>query len=162
MSRAVLSLGANLADPAAQLASAVAALGEAVVAASAVYATPPWGPVAQDDFLNQTVIVDDVTRDAHDWLTVCRSLETAAARERPIRWGPRTLDADVIAVWVDGRPVRSDDPELVLPHPRAAERAFVLLPWLEIDPLATLPGYGAVAGLVAALDTADIRMVTGG
>jgi 2-amino-4-hydroxy-6-hydroxymethyldihydropteridine diphosphokinase len=159
VSRAVLSLGANLGDPAGRLAAAMTALGEVVVRASAVYATPPWGPVAQDDFLNQTVIVDDPARDARGWLTVCRSLETAAARERSVRWGPRTLDADVIAVWVDGAPVLSDDPELVLPHPRAAERGFVLLPWLEIDGEAVLPGYGRVADLVAALDTTDIRPV---
>ncbi|WP_111766657.1 2-amino-4-hydroxy-6-hydroxymethyldihydropteridine diphosphokinase [Nakamurella deserti] len=162
MTRAVLSLGSNLGDPAAQLAEAVHALGAVVVAASAVWSTPPWGPVAQDDFLNRTVVVDDPDRDARGWLDVCRRLETAAARERPVRWGPRTLDVDVIAVWADGVPVTSDDPELVLPHPRAAERAFVLLPWLEIEPDAVLPGHGAVAGLVAALDTGGLRKVTDG
>ena len=68
MTRAVLSLGSNLGDPAAQLATAVAALGDVVVAASAVYRTPPWGPVPQDDFLNRTLIVDDDDRDARGWL----------------------------------------------------------------------------------------------
>jgi len=162
MTRAVLSLGSNLGDPAGRLSAAVRSLGDAVVAASGLWSTPPWGPVAQDDFLNRTVVVDDPDRDAHGWLDVCRRLETAAARERPVRWGPRTLDVDVIAVWADGVPVTSDDPELLLPHPRAAERAFVLLPWLEIEPDAVLPGHGPVAGLVATLDTDGLRKVSGG
>ncbi len=162
MTRAVLSLGSNLGDPAARLDEAVAALGDVVIAASAGYRTPPWGPVPQDDFLNRTLIVDDPDRDARGWLDICRSLEAAAARERPVRWGPRTLDVDVIAVWADGEPVFSSDPELLLPHPRAAERAFVLLPWLEIDGTAVLPGRGPVADLVAGMDTTDIRQVRGG
>lgn len=157
MTRAVLSLGANLGDPAAQLAEAVAALRDVIVAASAVYVTPPWGPVVQEDFLNQTVIVDDDRRDAHDWLGVCQELERAASRERTVRWGPRTLDVDVITVWAGGHPVLSDTPELQLPHPRAAERAFVLVPWWEIEPAAVLPGFGAVAALVAGLNPVGIR-----
>lgn len=157
MTRAVLSLGANLGDPAVQLAEALAALSDVLVAASAVYSTPPWGPVAQDDFLNQTVIVADDARDARGWLEVCRELERSASRDRTVRWGPRTLDADVITVWADGRPVLSDSPELSLPHPRAAARAFVLVPWLEVEPAAVLPGHGAVAVLVADLDTTGIR-----
>jgi 2-amino-4-hydroxy-6-hydroxymethyldihydropteridine diphosphokinase len=162
VTRAVLSLGANLGDPEQQLSAAVAALGDAVVAVSSVYVTPPWGPVPQDDFRNLTVIVEDAARDAHGWLAVCRSLEAAASRQRLIRWGPRTLDADVIAVWDDDEPVTSSDPELLLPHPRAAERAFVLLPWLEIEPGAVLPGSGPVAALVAGLATAGIRPVARG
>lgn len=159
MTRAVLSLGANLGDPAGRLAEATAALADVTVAASAIYATPAWGPVVQPDFLNRTVIVDDASRDARGWLQLCRELERAAARERTVRWGPRTLDVDVIAVWADGRPVVDDDPELTLPHPRAAARAFVLVPWLEIEPAAVLPGSGAVAVLVADLDTAGIHRV---
>ena len=76
-----------------------------------------------------------------------------------MRWGPRTLDADVITVDVHGRPVLSDDPELTLPHPRAAERAFVLLPWAEIDPTAELPGAGPIADLLEALDVRGITRV---
>ncbi len=161
MTRAVLSLGANLGDAAGRLAAAVDALGDALVAASAVYVTPPWGPVEQDDFLNRTVVVDDPARDARDWLTLAQALEEAAERTRPVRWGPRTLDVDVVAVWNDGVPVSSDDPDLLLPHPRAAERAFVLLPWVEIEPDAVLPGVGRVADLLADLDTAGIRTWTG-
>ena len=162
MTRAVLSLGANLGDAAGRLAQAVDALGDAVVAASAVYVTPPWGPVEQDDFLNRTVVVDDPARDAYGWLALARELEAAADRTRPVRWGPRTLDVDVVAVWADGVPVASDDPELQLPHPRAAERAFVLLPWAEIEPAAELPGAGRVVDLLARLDTDGIRRTAGG
>ena len=76
-----------------------------------------------------------------------------------MRWGPRTLDADVITVDVHGHPVISDDPKLILPHPRAAERAFVLLPWAEIDPTAELPGAGPIADLLDGLDTTGIPRV---
>ena len=89
-------------------------------------------------------------------------LEQAAGRDRSpsaVRWGPRTLDADVVTVEVHRSPIRSSDPELILPHPRAAERAFVLLPWAEIDPTAEIPGVGAVADLLEQLDTSGIRRV---
>jgi 2-amino-4-hydroxy-6-hydroxymethyldihydropteridine diphosphokinase len=77
-----------------------------------------------------------------------------------VRWGPRTLDVDVVTVADDdGAPVRSDDPELTLPHPRAHERAFVLVPWLTLDPTAALPGHGRVADLVAALPAEDVAAV---
>jgi 2-amino-4-hydroxy-6-hydroxymethyldihydropteridine diphosphokinase len=119
--------------------------------------------VPQDDFLNLVVIARDDDADATEWLRRCRQLERAAHRERPVRWGPRTLDVDVVAVTEsrDGRPVPviSDDPELTLPHPRAAQRAFVLLPWAEIDPAAELPGHGPVAHLVSGLDTTGIERV---
>lgn len=158
MSRAVLSLGSNLGDPAAQLDAAVASFGSAVVAASSLYRTPPWGPVTQDDFLNQTIVVDDDAVDASGWLHACRRAETAAHRERATRWGPRTLDADVIAVWEGDIPVVSDNLELILPHPHAASRGFVLLPWAEIDPGAVLPGIGPIADLLRDVDVADISV----
>ncbi len=170
MSRAVLSLGSNMSDPRAQLTSAVRALGPAVLTVSSVYLTPPWGPVEQDDFENIVLIaeVDDADEERHNvarsWLERCRELEVAAGRRRTIHWGPRTLDADVITVEQrdrlgQARPILSDDPELTLPHPRAAERAFVMLPWAEIDPAATLPGHGPIAELLAGLNTAGIRLV---
>ena len=74
-------------------------------------------------------------------------LEQAAGRTRDVRWGPRTLDVDVVTV----DSLTSDDPELLLPHPRTAERAFVLRPWLDVEPDAVLPGHGPVAALLAAL-----------
>jgi 2-amino-4-hydroxy-6-hydroxymethyldihydropteridine diphosphokinase len=75
-----------------------------------------------------------------------------------VRWGPRTLDVDVVTVTDDdGTPVRSDDPELTLPHPRAHERAFVLVPWAEVDPGAEIPGHGRVAELAAAVADGGVR-----
>lgn len=157
MSRAVLSLGSNLGDREAHLRAAVVALGPAVRSVSHLYRTPPWGPVAQPDYLNLVLIAQDEDVDPAGWLARCRGLETAAGRERLVRWGPRTLDADVVTVRVGDTDVVDDDPELTLPHPRAAERAFVLLPWAEIDPTAQLPGHGPVVDLLADLDTADLE-----
>ncbi len=159
MSRAVLSLGSNVGDRRAHLEKAVASLGKSVRAVSRIYRTPPWGPVQQDDFYNIAVIVEDATVDANGWLARCQELEQAAGRERLVHWGPRTLDADVVTVEVHRKPVVSDDPVLTLPHPRAAERAFVLVPWAEIDPTADLPGVGPIADLIAAMDLSGISRV---
>ena len=156
MSRAVLSLGSNVGDRRTHLQQAVASLGKSVRAVSRIYRTPPWGPVPQDDFYNIAVIVEDDTVDAQGWLAQCQDLEQAAGRERSVRWGPRTLDADVITVELHRKPVISADPVLTLPHPRAAERAFVLVPWAEIDPTADLPGAGPIADLIAAMDVSGI------
>jgi 2-amino-4-hydroxy-6-hydroxymethyldihydropteridine diphosphokinase len=160
LSRAVLSLGSNMGDRTAHLQTAVSALGRTVRAVSAIYRTPPWGGVEQQDFYNIVVLAEDgLVDDARWWWDRCQQLEQAAGRERVIRWGPRTLDADVITVELHGRPVRSDDPELTLPHPRAAERAFVLVPWVEVDPTAKLPGAGPIADLLEGLDTGGITRV---
>jgi 2-amino-4-hydroxy-6-hydroxymethyldihydropteridine diphosphokinase len=155
VTRAVLSLGANLGDRLANLRMAVHGLGDAVVAASPVYETAPWGGVDQPDFLNAVVIVSASGVDEWGWLATARQLEAAAGRVRTIRWGPRTLDVDVVTV--DG--VTSDDPELLLPHPGTPERATVLIPWLEIEPEAVLPGRGRVADLLAALPSDDLAGV---
>jgi 2-amino-4-hydroxy-6-hydroxymethyldihydropteridine diphosphokinase len=122
MSRAVLSIGSNLGDRLAHLRSVVAALRP--VAVSPVYETAPWGGVEQDDYLNAIVVVDDPGTDAYGWLARARELEQAAGRTRAVRWGPRTLDVDVIDV--DGG--TNADPELTLPHRRRTS-AFVLVPW---------------------------------
>lgn len=167
MTRAVLSLGSNLTvdgvEPLAHLTSAVHALGRRVRAVSSVYRTPPWGPIPQDDFLNIVVIADDDEFDPVGWLGCCRELEQAAGRERDVRWGPRTLDADVITVshWTHGHevPMTVDSPELTVPHPRAAERLFVLVPWLEVDPGAELPGRGPVSDLVDAFEHAQRKTI---
>ncbi|RPA56983.1 2-amino-4-hydroxy-6-hydroxymethyldihydropteridine diphosphokinase [Gordonia oryzae] len=157
-SRVVLSAGSNIGDPMATLAlvpDGFAAAGRdiRVVAVSDVYATAPWGGVAQDDFCNITLIVEG-TRQPHEWLRIGADLEDQAHRTREVRWGPRTLDVDVITVDTAGGTVRSADPTLTLPHPRAYQRAFVLLPWLQIDPDAELftdAGPRLVAELSAAL-----------
>jgi 2-amino-4-hydroxy-6-hydroxymethyldihydropteridine diphosphokinase len=130
MSRAVLSIGANLGDRLAALRSVVESLAPWLVAVSSVYETPPWGPVAQPDFLNAVLIAVDPDREPADWLALAHELEQAAGRVREQRWGPRTLDVDIIDV--DG--IVSGDEVLTLPHPRAAERGFVLVPWAEIEP----------------------------
>jgi 2-amino-4-hydroxy-6-hydroxymethyldihydropteridine diphosphokinase len=157
---AVLSLGGNLGDREATLRTALDALtGHGLVTASRLYETPPWGPVEQPPYLNAVAVVTS-DRDAAGWLALAHQLEQAAGRTREVRWGARTLDVDVVTVTADdGTPVRSADPELLLPHPRAAERAFVLVPWLALDPSAVLPGHGPVAGLVAALPPADVAAV---
>ncbi|WP_412540783.1 2-amino-4-hydroxy-6-hydroxymethyldihydropteridine diphosphokinase [Longispora sp. K20-0274] len=158
--RALLALGSNLGDRLATLSAAVGTLGEAIVAASKVYETPPWGDADQPAYLNMVVMVEGES----DWLAVARGLEEAAGRVRDPerRFGPRTLDVDVIMVW-DPAPVLSADPELTLPHPRAHQRAFVLVPWLELDPWAELPGHGFVADLLRdpglAADARDVVAV---
>jgi 2-amino-4-hydroxy-6-hydroxymethyldihydropteridine diphosphokinase len=156
MSRAVLSLGSNVGDRTGHLQTAVRSLGRLVRAVSSIYRTPPWGGVEQADFYNIVVIAEDDGVDPLAWWRRCQALEQEAGRERTVRWGPRTLDADVILVEVHGQAVLSDDPALTLPHPRAAERAFVLMPWAEVDPGAELPGAGSIADLLDDLDTSGI------
>jgi 2-amino-4-hydroxy-6-hydroxymethyldihydropteridine diphosphokinase len=141
VTRAVLSIGSNVGDRLAHLQSVVDALHP--VAVSPVYETAPWGGVDQDDFLNAILIVADPDTDAYGWLAKAHACEQAAGRVRDVRWGPRTLDVDVIDV--DG--IVSPDPELTLPHPRAHERDFVLVPWADVDPSAVLVGHGPVAGV---------------
>ncbi|MCX5043227.1 2-amino-4-hydroxy-6-hydroxymethyldihydropteridine diphosphokinase [Aldersonia sp. NBC_00410] len=154
MTVAVLSIGSNIGDRLAHLQSVVDGLGSRVRAVSGVYRTAPWGGVEQQDFLNAVVIAEDPELDPIGWLLLGRQLETAAQRHRDLRWGPRTLDVDVITC---GAEIRAD-PELTLPHPRAHERAFVLVPWLDVDPDATLAVAGAtrrVRDLLAELDSAE-------
>jgi 2-amino-4-hydroxy-6-hydroxymethyldihydropteridine diphosphokinase len=144
MTRAVLSVGSNVGDRLAYLRDAVDGLGNAVVAVSPVYETAPWGGVEQDDYLNAVVLADDPGLGPRGWLAKAHELEDAAARTRDVRWGPRTLDVDVIDV--DG--TTSAEEDLTLPHPRAHERMFVLVPWYDLDPDAVLPGHGAVRDLI--------------
>ncbi len=150
MSRVVLSLGSNLGDREANLAAAVAAIGPEAV--SEIYETPPWGgDDEQPAYYNVTVIATDPGKDADAWLDLAGELEIAAGRVRdPDRpYGPRTLDVDLIAVFdEDGRAVHRAEPRLELPHPRAHQRAFVLVPWLAIDREAELPGKGRVRELL--------------
>jgi 2-amino-4-hydroxy-6-hydroxymethyldihydropteridine diphosphokinase len=152
--RAVLGLGSNLGDRAATLHAAVDGLAAEtrVVAVSAIFETTPMGGLPQPDYYNAVVIVD-TDRSAAELLELAHRLESAAARVRLERWGPRTQDVDLLAY--EG--VRSDDPELTLPHPRAHERAFVLLPWLDVDPDAQLEGIGPVAELVRTVDASGVR-----
>jgi 2-amino-4-hydroxy-6-hydroxymethyldihydropteridine diphosphokinase len=160
VTRAVLSLGANLGDRAGAIRAALTALkGDGLVARSTLYETPPWGPVEQPPYLNAVAVVRG-PRAAAGWLARAHELEQAAGRTREVRWGARTLDVDVVAVTGDdGAPVLSDDPALTLPHPRAHQRAFVLVPWATLDPTAVLPGHGRVVDLVAALPPEEVAAV---
>lgn len=157
MSRAALSLGSNLGDPRAHLDRALAHLAPWTTAVSPWFRTAPWGGVEQGDFLNVVALVADPDAEPRTWLGRARDCERDAARVRDVRWGPRTLDVDVLAVVDDGgEPVVSADPELTLPHPRAHERAFVLVPWAEVDPDAVLAGWGRVAALRDALPAGEV------
>ncbi|WP_269811094.1 2-amino-4-hydroxy-6-hydroxymethyldihydropteridine diphosphokinase [Kineosporia rhizophila] len=133
----VLALGTNLGDRLMILREAVKALrateGLEVRAVSPVIQTEPVGGPEQPDYLN-AVVLAETTLSAHDVLAAANRIETAQGRERHERWGPRTLDIDVISY----AELRSYDEKLTLPHPRAHERAFVLAPWHAVDPEATL------------------------
>jgi 2-amino-4-hydroxy-6-hydroxymethyldihydropteridine diphosphokinase len=145
MTSALLSLGSNLGDRLGYLRAAVAGLADAVVLTSGVYESPPWGDPDQPPYLNAAVLVMGEGMTADDWLARAQELERLAGRQRDPdrRFGPRTLDVDVIMVWTDdGLPVVSANPALTLPHPRAHQRAFVLRPWLDIQPYAQLPDHG--------------------
>ena len=128
--RAYLSLGSNVGDRAAHLAAGIdlVAAGEPV-RASRVYETEPVGGLAQDDFWN---LVIELETDAtpRELLARARAAEEARGRTRDVRWGPRTLDVDVLLVG----DVVSDDPEITVPHPRMFERLFVLAPLAELAP----------------------------
>lgn len=139
MTRVVLSIGSNVGDSLAHLRSVTAELGPRLVSASAVFSSEPWGGVEQQDFLNAVVVADDQDRGPYQWLEFAREREEAAERVRVVRWGPRSLDVDIVVCRsVPGDDLISADPELLLPHPRAHQRAFVLTPWLDIEPDATL------------------------
>jgi 2-amino-4-hydroxy-6-hydroxymethyldihydropteridine diphosphokinase len=151
----VLALGSNLGDRLANLqlgTDVLAAAGVCAVAASGIFETAPAGGPEQGDYLNAVLLaVTGLT--AARVLAACATAEAAAGRVRTVRWGSRTLDADII-LYGD---LISDDPVLTLPHPRAGERSFVLAPWLEVQPGAILPGRGPVAELLAVLGPEGLR-----
>lgn len=162
MTRAVLSIGSNLGDRMARLQSVVDGLGGTVRAVSGVYETAPWGGVDQASFFNAVVIADDPGRDGHGWLHRAHEIEHAADRIRAQRWGPRSLDVDVVScseIFAGGEnEVIWHDEVLTLPHPLAHLRAFVLVPWAAIDPDAHLTVAGqrrAVTALLTELGPAD-------
>jgi 2-amino-4-hydroxy-6-hydroxymethyldihydropteridine diphosphokinase len=152
----VLALGSNLGDRLDILqggVDAIAGIPEVqVMTVSPVYETVPVGGPPQPDYLN-AVLLARTSLPSPALLDRLHEAEAAFDRVREVRWGPRTLDIDIIAV--EGE--RSDDPVLTLPHPRAHERSFVLAPWHDADPDAELPGHGAVAALLAKAGTEGIR-----
>lgn len=156
--RVVLSIGSNMGDRLARLQSVVDGLGTRVRAVSPVFETDAWGGVEQDPFLNAIVVAEDEGLDAAGWLHRAQQLEQQNERVREIRWGPRTLDVDLVCCFDGADEIRSADPVLTLPHPRAHQRAFVLVPWLAADPAAELSVDGRrrpVRELLDGLDAAE-------
>jgi 2-amino-4-hydroxy-6-hydroxymethyldihydropteridine diphosphokinase len=143
--KAVVSLGANIGDPKANLDLAVALLREAtdVISVSSYLQTKPVGGPEQPDYLNAVAIVESELP-AKDLLAVLNGIETAMGRTREIHWGPRVIDLDLIQY---GGLLVSDE-KLTLPHPRAHERRFVLAPWFEIEPEAILLTHGRISDLL--------------
>jgi 2-amino-4-hydroxy-6-hydroxymethyldihydropteridine diphosphokinase len=146
--KAVIALGANIDDPQENIDLAIALLREAtdIQAISSMYTTAPVGGPEQPDYINAVAIAESELP-ATDFLNMLHGIEKALGRERTIRWGPRTIDLDLIQYGS----ILSASQELLLPHPRAHERRFVLEPWLEIDPDAHLLTHGRVDGLLSAL-----------
>ncbi|KQX74635.1 MULTISPECIES: 2-amino-4-hydroxy-6-hydroxymethyldihydropteridine diphosphokinase [Aeromicrobium] len=154
--QAVLAIGSNLGDRIDKLQGAVSALEDTpevtIVAISSVYETEPVGsPDGSGKFLNAVVLID-TTLTVHTLLDRALAIEDAFGRERSEPGAPRTLDVDVIVV---GNRVAEDE-QLVLPHPRAHERGFVLVPWLEVDPEGEIPGKGFVADLIGDVDVSGV------
>lgn len=155
--RAFLSLGSNLGDRVATLAAAREALGAlpatSIVAASRLYATAPQDHEAQPEFLNQVVCLE-TGLDPRDLLAECRRIEMEHGRTRGLRFGPRTLDVDILLF----QGVESEDPELTLPHPRMLRRAFVLVPLAEVwDCAEGMPGLDVAALATAAAQHQAVR-----
>jgi 2-amino-4-hydroxy-6-hydroxymethyldihydropteridine diphosphokinase len=157
--RALVGLGGNIGDPAAAMRAALQALdarGEVRVrAVSRLFRTPPWGKVDQPDFLNAAAAVE-TSLSPRELLDACLAIERDLKRERRERWGPRTVDLDVL----DYAGLRCEDAALTLPHPRMAERAFVLAPLADIAPEFVL-GRRSIGEVLATLDRAGIEPTTG-
>lgn len=153
MTLAYVALGSNLGNPRQQVIDAMAALADLpdtrVLQRSALYRTPPWGLLEQPPFINAVAELD-TTLSPQALLQELLEIERRAGRVRAERNGPRRLDLDLL--HVDG--VRLDHPQLTLPHPRLAERAFVLLPLNDVAPGLNLPGLGRVAELLGRVDAA--------
>ena len=146
--KAVIALGANIGDPKAQMDLAVAMLREAteVISVSEYFSTKPVSDIEQPDYLNAVCIVESELP-ALDLLSLLHGIEKALGRQRLEKWGPRTIDLDLIQY---GSLLSSAD-ELTLPHPRAHERRFVLEPWISIDPEAILLTHGKISELLVQL-----------
>ena len=143
--KAVISLGANIGDPKANLDLAVGLLREAteVIADSSYLQTKPVGGPEQPDYLNAVAILES-DLPAKDLLALLNGIETAMGRTREIHWGPRVIDLDLIQYGG----LLVNDEKLTLPHPRAHERRFVLAPWFEIEPEAILLTHGRISDLL--------------
>lgn len=141
--RAFLGLGSNIGDRRAVLRLAVGAIPD-LVAVSPVYETEPVGGPEQDPFYN-IVVELDTERGPRELLELCRELEVAAGRQRIVRWGPRTLDVDVLLVG----DLVVGDPDLTVPHPRMHQRNFVMRPLLDLAPDIEVEGYDPATAIGA-------------
>lgn len=154
---ATFSLGSNLGDRLDYLQSATNALratpGLKITAISSVYETTPVGLLDQPDFLN-IVVVTESTLASTVMLERALAIEDAFGRVRVVSGGPRTVDVDLIAVG--DRRIASE--VLTLPHPRAHQRAFVLVPWHDVEPAAHLVGHGPIADILTTIDTSGVRL----
>jgi 2-amino-4-hydroxy-6-hydroxymethyldihydropteridine diphosphokinase len=154
--KATVGLGSNMGDRLANLQFAIDALnstvGTQVHSISPVYETDPVGGPAQADYLNAVVVLKTILS-PEQLLDATQQIELAAHRERSEHWGPRTLDLDLLAM----DDLILDSQNLVLPHPRAYERGFVLLPWSMLDPNYLIPGQRCVAELLAEADLSGVR-----
>lgn len=156
MTRVYLSLGSNMSNRLGHLQEAVAELEEAglhVAAVSPVYETDPIGGPAQGAFLNIVAAVDTYQM-ASEVLDLCHAVEAAHDRQRDEVWGPRTLDIDVLTYG----DIELDGADLTVPHPRAHERAFVLVPWYDLDPDCEIPGRGTVSELLESVGRRGVRL----
>jgi len=156
--RAALGLGSNLGDRLSHIEGALATIaatpGVTVVGVSPIIESVAVGGPDQPDYLNAVVVIDTVVA-PKELLALARTCEANAQRVRHEQWGPRTLDVDVLAYGE----VSSDDTELALPHPRATERAFVMMPWAAVDPQFVVAGR-TVAEWATQLDNRGIRSTT--
>lgn len=148
MSIAYLSVGSNMGDRGANLRFALKSLAERdgiqPLRGSAIYETSPWGPVAQENFLNACIELE-TSLSPDELLTVCQDIEHAAARSREVHWGPRTLDIDILLY----DEITIETPRLTIPHPRMKERMFVLVPLMELEE--AVPVLGSLSDLLEAL-----------
>ncbi len=156
MALAWIGLGSNLDDPAARLREATEQIASLAADGSlriaGFYRSPPWGPVAQPDFVNSVVEIE-TTLAPLALLDALLDIERRMGRVRDQRWGPRRIDLDLLHVQGS----RCDDERLQLPHPRIVERAFVLRPWLDLRPALDLPGLGRLADLAKKVDCSNLQ-----
>ncbi|MHB8894209.1 MAG: 2-amino-4-hydroxy-6-hydroxymethyldihydropteridine diphosphokinase [Candidatus Geothermincolia bacterium] len=161
MSRAYIGMGSNMGDRAEYLKAGLSALMRTapdiiVVGKSSIYESQPVGMTDQPDFFNAVVAVE-TTIGPHELLERLQAIEIENGRQRITRWGPRTLDLDIL-LFGD---LEQDDPDLTVPHPRLKERRFVLEPLLEIEPLAALPDGTSLRSLLDVMDDDQPAWVTG-
>jgi 2-amino-4-hydroxy-6-hydroxymethyldihydropteridine diphosphokinase len=159
LSRAYLSLGSNKGNGPQHIASAIEALADSpaisIKAQSPLYRTKPVGPIEQDDFTNAALVIE-TTLSPEDLMALCHSIERQMGRDRAQeqRWGPRLIDIDLIAYGTQTR----NGPDLILPHPRFAERAFVLVPLNAIAPDDTIGGH-KIKDYLARLDQKGVDRI---